>query len=104
MSIISTIVGASSTFLDVLGEIPKVITFGEGIEKAIQDAEATGVPGATKLDNVLNDAEALLNEINPAWGGEFATIAPEIEAVVNAAVAFANVFKNAAPAPSAPTA
>jgi hypothetical protein len=102
MSIVSAVMSASTTFLDVLGEIPKVVTFAEGLEKAITDAEQPGVPGVTKLDNVLNDAETLLNEINPAWGGDFAVIAPEIESVVNAAVAFANVFaKPQAPLPSA---
>lgn len=85
------------TLLSILGDLPKAISALEGLDKLIKDAEATNQDGPTKLAAVLNDFEAILNTINPAWGGEFDTIAKEVEGVVNAIVGFYNEFAKAAP-------
>ena len=86
------------TLLSILGDLPKVLAALMSLKQAIVDAEATGKSGPDKLTAVLNDFEAALNDLNPAWGGEFAPIAAEAEAVVNDIVGFYNAFAHAAPA------
>lgn len=85
------------TLLGVLGDLPKVVSAIEALLKAVTDAEATGLDGPTKLANVLNDFETALNDLNPTWGGDFATIAKDVEDVVNTVVAFYNGFAKAKP-------
>lgn len=92
------------TLLTVLGELPKVVSAIEFLLKAINDAEALGVDGPTKLSNVLNDFEAFLSTLNPAWGGDFAPIAQDIEAMVNAVIGFHNDFNHAAASVTTPPA
>lgn len=83
------------TLLSILGDLPKAVSALQGLDKLIKDAEATGQDGPTKLAAVLNDFEAMLNTINPAWGGDFAAIAAEVESVVNEVVGFYNGFAKA---------
>lgn len=86
------------TLLSILGDLPSVVQAIEALLKAVTDAEATGLPGPTKLANVLNDVEVAINAINPKWGGTFADIAKDVESAVNDVVAFLNTFAKAAPA------
>ena len=88
-----------SMLFTLLGDLPKVLEALLGLKKLVVDAEATGVDGPTKLANVLNDFEAMLNDINPTWGGEFAPIAKAVEDAVSMIVADYNLFKNAKLAP-----
>jgi hypothetical protein len=90
------------TLLGVLGDLPKVVNALQTLMKLVKDAEATGLDGATKLTNVLNDFETVLNVLNPTWGGTFETVAKEVENVVNEVVAFYNEFAKASPVKTAP--
>lgn len=86
------------TLLTIVGDLPKALQAFEFLLKAITDAESTTLSGPDKLTAVLNDFEAGLNAINPAWGGEFDPIAKDVEAVVNSIVAVYNQFAHAKPA------
>jgi hypothetical protein len=92
-----SLLALGSTLFTLLGDLPKVLQAILGLKKLVIDVEATGVDGPTKLANVLNDFEVMLNDINPTWGGEFAPIAKAVEDAVNLIVADFNLFKNAAP-------
>lgn len=97
LSIIGSLASFVPTVIGLFGELPKAINFLVALDGIIKDAEATGEDGPTKLAKVLNDAEAAINTLSPAISVEFGTIAPEIEAVVNAIVAFYNEFAQAKP-------
>ena len=90
-----------STLMSILGDLPKVISAFQFLDKAIKDAEATGEDGPTKLAAVLNDFEAFLQEVAPTWAGTFQTIAADVEGAVNAIVGIYNDFAHAAPAKAA---
>lgn len=90
------------TLLSIVGDLPKAVAAFMALDKAVKDAEVSGVDGPTKLANVLNDFEVALGTINPAWAGDFDPIAKDVEGVVNELVAFYNSFaKPAAVAPAA---
>lgn len=86
------------TLFGILGDLPKVLQAVQFLLKAVADAEATGKSGPDKLTAVLNDFEAFLAQVAPTWAGTFATIATDVESVVNEIVAFMNSFAKAAPA------
>lgn len=83
------------TLFTILGDLPKVIQAIMSLRQMIVDAEATGLSGPDKLTKVLNDFEAALNVLAPSFGQPFATIAADVEAMVNALVADFNTFKKA---------
>lgn len=95
------ILGFLPTLFGILGDLPKVIQVIEALLRAVTDAEQTGLDGPTKLANVLNDVEAAINDVNPAWGGTFDTIAKDVEGVVNEVVALFNTFAKPPTAPAA---
>lgn len=85
------------TLWTILGDLPKVVQAFGALHQLILDVESKALSGPDKLTAVLNDFEAILNDLAPQWTGTFDTIAKEVEAVVNEIVAMLNTFKNAAP-------
>ena len=97
----TAIFGFIPTLLAIFNDLPMVFAVLQLIEKAINDAEATGQTSDQKMAAVLNDVEAFLTANYPAFAAPFETIAGVIESVVNDIVAILNLFKKAAPAPAA---
>lgn len=95
--ILGAVSGFFPTMLGYLGDIPKAIMALGQLNQIILDAEASGEDGPTKMAKVLNDFEVFLNTLSPALGTDFKNIQGEVEAAVNAIVAFYNAFANAKP-------
>lgn len=85
--------------MGILGKLPMVIQVIEALIKAVIDAESTALSGPDKMTAVLNDVEAAINDINPAWTQPFDTIAKDVESAVEEVVTLFNSFKKAVPTP-----
>ena len=92
------ILGFLPTLWTIIGDLPKVVSAFQFLHQAIIDAEATGKSGPDKLTAVLNDFEAFIGQVAPSWSAGFATIATDVESVVNEIVGIMNSFAKATPA------